>query len=192
MNAYIEKYVQDNRLRIQEETKDFIEKQSNEADRDVNGFYRWVDTIFQSKDPIISGMAMAYDQMIQKTNETFNARYKQLVDLTREMEDRFAHGVTVDPKTIYDYMVETTEDGVKLISAIPEAFTKEYNRKMHEINSDEKYSTNLERFKARLKWLDENAPIADKNAYKKARKAAIKEYLDSIDITQEEYENIIK
>ena len=192
MNAYIEKYVQDNRLRIQEETKDFIEKQSNEADRDVNGFYRWVDTIFQSKDPIISGMAMAYDQMIQKTNETFNARYKQLVDLTREMEDRFAHGVTVDPKTIYDYMVETTEDGVKLISAIPEAFTKEYNRKMHEINSDEKYSTNLERFKARLKWLDENAPISDKNAYRKARKAAIKEYLDSIDITQEEYDLILK
>lgn len=192
MNAYIEKYVQDNRLRIQEETKDFIEKQSKEADQDVNGFYRWVDTIFQSKDPVISGMAMAYDQMIQKTNETFNTRYKQLVDLTREMEEQFAHGVTVDPKSIYDYMTEVTEDGVKLISAIPDSFTKEYNRKMHEINSDEKYSTNLERFKARLKWLDENAPIVDKNAYKKARKAAIKEYLDSIDITQEEYDLILK
>lgn len=191
MNAYIEKYVLDNRLRIQEETKDFIDKQSNEADRDVNGFYRWVDTIFQSKDPIISGMAMAYDQMIQRTNETFNARYKQLVDLTREMEQTFDHGVTVDPKSIYGYMLEETEDGVRLISRIPDSFTREYNKKMHEINSDEKYSNNLERFKARLKWLDDNAPIADKNAYKKARKAAIKDYLDSIDITQEEYDLII-
>ena len=89
-------------------------------------------------------------------------------------------------------MTEVTEEGVKLISAIPDSFTKEYNKSMHEINSDEKYSTNLERFKARLKWLDENAPIVDKNAYKKARKAAIKEYLDSIDITQEEYDLILK
>lgn len=191
MRSYIEKYVQDNRMKIEIETKNFINQQSLQADSDVNGFYRWVDTIFQSKDPIISGMALAYDSMIQQTNETFNVKYKQLVDLTREMEQKFGSSITSDPKKVYDFMLEESEEGIRLISDISEDFTIAYKKAVKDIEQDEQYKSNFERFKAKMQWLDKNAPISDKNALKQAKIHAVEQYLDSLDITQEEYDAII-
>ena len=191
MQKYIDKYISDNKTKIQLETRDFIQQQSIMAEADVNGFYRWVDTIFQSKDPIISGMALAYDQTVQQTNETFNEKYRQLVSLTREMESKFGTSITTDPKRIYDFMLEETEDGVKLISEIPESFRKAYSVKMAEIDADTSYKDNFERFKAKMKWLDENAPIKDKKGLKEAKLKAVQNYLNSIDISREEYELII-
>ena len=191
MQNYIDKYIQDNRTRIQLETKNFIQQQSAIADADINGFYRWVDTVFQSKDPVISGMAMAYDQMIQQTNETFNQKYKQLVELTREMEHKFGTSIVSDPRKVYDYMLEETEDGITLINEIPESFKKAYRLKIAEIDSDPQYRDGLERFKAKMKWLDENAPIKDKNDLKEAKIRAVQDYLNSIDITKEEFDLVM-
>ena len=191
MQSYIAKYLQDNRTKIEIETKNFINQQSQLADSDVNGFYRWVDTIFQSKDPIISGMALAYDQMTQQTNETYNIKYKKLVDLTREMEEKFGSSIFSNPKKVYEYMLEETEDGIQLISDIPASFTKAYKQAVGEIESDTQYKTNYERFKAKMQWLDKNAPITDKSALKTAKIKAVEEYLNSLDITQEEYDAIL-
>lgn len=191
MDAYIEQYIQDNRTKIQLETKNFIQQQSIMADSDINGFYRWVDTIFQSKDPIISGMAMAYDQMVQQTNETFNIKYKQLVDLTKEMEQRFGTSIVSDPRKVYDYMLEETEDGITLINEIPESFKKAYRLKIAEIDADPQYKDGLQRFLAKMKWLDENAPIKDKQGLRQAKIKAVEDYLNSIDITKEEFDLVM-
>lgn len=191
MQSYINQYVENNRTKIEIETKDFINRQSMQADSDVNGFYRWVDTIFQSKDPVISGMALAYDTMIQQTNETFNVKYKQLVDLTREMEEKLGSSIFSDPKKVYGYMLEETEEGIRLIDTIPVSFTKAYKQAVGEIESDTQYKNNFERFKAKMKWLDTNAPITDKKALKTAKINAVEDYLNSLDITQEEFDAII-
>lgn len=191
MQAYIEKYIADNRTKIELETRNFINQQSIMADQDVNGFYRWVDTIFQTKDPIISGMAMAYDQMAQQTNETFNEKYNQLVELTREMEKAFGTSIISDPRKVYDYMLEEVDGEIKLISEIPESFIKAYRNIMNEIDADPQYKSGLDRFKARMKWLDDNAPIKDRKAYMQAKLEAIEEYLNSIDISQEEFDTIM-
>lgn len=192
MQRYIDKYIQDNRTKIQLETRNFITQQSLMAESDINGFYRWVDTIFQSKDPIISGMAMAYDQMIQQTNETFNEKYRQLVNLTREMEQQFGTSITSDPKRVYDYMLDETEDGVVLINEIPESFKKAYRLKIAEIDADPQYEDGYSRFKAKMQWLDENAPIKDRKAYKEARIKAIENYLNSLDISEDEFNYIME
>ena len=192
MQRYIDKYISDNRTKIQLETRQFITQQSLMAEADVNGFYRWVDTIFQSKDPIISGMAMAYDQMIQQTNETFNEKYRQLVNLTREMEQQFGTSIVSDPKKVYDYMLDETEDGVVLISEIPESFKKAYRLKTAEIDADPQYEDNFSRFKAKMQWLDENAPIKDRKAYKEARIKAVEDYLNSLDISEDEFNYIME
>lgn len=191
MQAYIEKYIANNRTKIEIETKNFINQQSQLADSDVNGFYRWVDTIFQSKDPIVAGMALAYDTMKQQTNETYNVKYKKLVDLTREMEEAFGSSIFSDPKKVYDYMLELDDDGVRLIDEIPISFTHAYKQMVGEIESDTQYASNFERFKAKMQWLDKNAPISDKSALKKAKIKAVEDYLNSLDITDEEYDAII-
>lgn len=191
MQSYIEKYIANNRTKIEIETKNFINQQSQLADSDVNGFYRWVDTIFQSKDPIVAGMALAYDQMKQQTNETYNVKYKKLVDLTREMEEAFGSSIFSDPKKVYDYMLELDDDGVRLIDEIPISFTHAYKQMVGEIESDTQYTSNFERFKAKMQWLDKNAPISDKSALKKAKIKAVEDYLNSLDITDEEYDAII-
>lgn len=191
MQSYINQYVENNRTKIEIETKDFINRQSMQADSDVNGFYRWVDTIFQSKDPVISGMALAYDTMIQQTNETFNVKYKQLVDLTREMEEKLGSSIFSDPKKVYGYMLEETDEGIRLIDTIPVSFTKAYKQAVGEIESDTQYKNNFERFKAKMKWLDTNAPITDKKALKTAKIKAVEDYLNSLDITQEEFDAVI-
>ena len=192
MKAYIDKYIEDNKTQIQLETRNFIMQQSIMAESDVNGFYRWVDTIFQSKDPIISGMAMAYDQMTQQTNETFNEKYRQLVSLTREMEQQFGTSIVSDPKRVYDYMLEETEDGVVLISDIPESFKKAYRLKVAEIDADPQYEDGYQRFRAKMKWMDDNAPIKDKKGYKEARIKAIEDYLNSLDISEDEFNYIME
>jgi hypothetical protein len=48
MQAYIDKYINDNAEKIQTETYNFIEQQSRIADSDTNAFCRYTDTIFQS------------------------------------------------------------------------------------------------------------------------------------------------
>ena len=179
MQSYINQYVENNRTKIEIETKDFINRQSMQADSDVNGFYRWVDTIFQSKDPVISGMALAYDTMIQQTNETFNVKYKQLVDLTREMEEKLGSSIFSDPKKVYGYMLEETDEGIRLIDTIPVSFTKAYKQAVGEIESDTQYKNNFERFKAKMKWLDTNAPITDRKALKTAKIKAVEDYLNT-------------
>jgi hypothetical protein len=87
-------------------------------------------------------------------------------------------------------MLEKTEDGVKLIEEIPESFTKAYKKKIGEIDHDPQYKNGFERFKAKMEWLDNNAPIQNKQALKDAKIKAVEDYLNSIDVTEEEF-NII-
>ena len=191
MNQYIQDYIRNNRQIINKETHEFIEAQSISASKDINGFYRYVDTIFQSKDPIISGMAMAYDQMDSLTREQFTVQYRKLVDLTKEFEQTYGGGDFSNSKELYSFMLDFSEDGTYLISEIPHSFMVEYKKAMQSIQSDTQYSSSVEKFKAKMQWLKENAPIKDLVAYRDAKIKAIEEFLLDQNATEQEIDAII-
>jgi len=56
------------------------------AEEDTNYVYRWADTVYQSKNPIISGLISAYETVQIKKDHAYNNFYKDLIDLQEALE----------------------------------------------------------------------------------------------------------
>ena len=192
MQAYIDKYINDNAEKIQTETYNFIEQQSRIADSDTNAFYRYTDTIFQSQDPIISAMAKAYDEVVSQTRVQYVDKYRQLADLTKELHKALGVTIASDPKKVYDFMIEYTSSGPRLIKQMPSSFDDAYLEAKEEIDKDPKYILPEQRSEALRAWLNKNAPIVDKERLNRAKLDLFDKMLQEDDITEEEHKILVE
>lgn len=192
MQAYIDKYINDNAEKIQTETYNFIEQQSRIADSDTNAFYRYTDTIFQSQDPIISAMAKAYDEVVSQTRVQYVDKYRQLADLTKELHKTLGVTIASDPKKVYDFMIEYTSSGPRLVKQMPSSFDDAYLEAKEEIDKDPKYILPEQRSEALRAWLNKNAPIVDKERLNRAKLDLFDKMLQEDDITEEEHKILVE
>lgn len=192
MNDYIDKYISDNADKIQTETYNFIEQQSKIADSDTNAFFRYTDTIFQSKDPIISAMAKAYDEIMSRTRQQYISKYKQLADLTKELHNSLGVTITSNPKEVYSFMFEESPTGAKLIRNVSSKFDEAYQKAKEDIDKDPQYLLPEQRSEALRAWLNKNAPIKDKDKLNRAKLDMFDRLLQEDIITQAEHDELVR
>lgn len=192
MNNYIEKYVNDHRNEINLKSRELLRQQSKIATSSpVSAIGRWLDNIFESSDPIVGSMARAFHTNWMQANEEFNNKYRELVDLTTELENAFPQFKN-DPSKLYSFMIEENIDGYSLISSLPASFINDYDRIKEEVKNNPSYETAKDRSKAIAAWLDNNAPVVNKKGLQSEKISAIDELFDAGIINQTEHDLLIK
>ena len=162
MNQYIENYVNSHRNEINNKSRELLRQQSKIATGGtLNSFSRWLDTIFESNDVIVGSMARAYHTRWMQSLDDFNNRYKELLSLTEELENTYPEYKN-NPSKLYEFMIETDENGSRLISELSSKFLEDYENIKRTIKADPKYEDSKDRAIAIAAWLEENAPIKGK------------------------------
>lgn len=192
MNRYIDAYIADHRNEINLKSRGMLRQQSRIATSSpLSAIGRWLDNVFESSDPIVGSMARAYHTTWMQSNEEFNDKYRELVDLTSELEKAFPQ-FKDDPKKLYDFMIEFNNDSYNLISSLPVSFLNAYNNAKNEIKNNPEYETARDRSIAIAAWLEQNAPIKNKKELNAKKKDIISELLDTGIISKEEYDTLIR
>jgi hypothetical protein len=133
LDEYINKELELNADTIKKLTEQSIRTELLKAQGDVGQITRWLDTIVDSTDPVISAMIDAFTDADFKTNRETNKLRDSLVDRVRELEDFYnttGLGLT-DVRKMYDFILEKDDDGNYtgyLIDRIKSSFYREYNQ----------------------------------------------------------------
>lgn len=189
MNKYIDEYLAKNKRIIENRTKQLLLEQSDSIKSgDINMVSRMLDTIFESSDTIVGAMAKAYHTTYADSLEVYNDTYKELVDLTRELENEYYKG---DLKNMYSFMYDVYNDAPYIVSRIPISFTKAYDDYTAQVNSSPDYETSSEKSMAIAEWLNKNAPIENKKKLEEDKLAFLKSQFDDKIISEEEYKALI-
>lgn len=191
LNNYITKYINEHRVEIDARTKELVRQQSKIANNDpINAFGRWIDTIFESKDLIVGSMSRAYHDKWLASHNNFNAYYRKLVDLTKELEK--GSGSNYDPKELYNFMYEKYEGSVRLITKLSPKFEEDYNKIIEDVRVNPIYESQQDRAIAIAEWLNSKAPIIDKKGLAKVKEDALTDLKNSGIITESEYKILLK
>lgn len=192
MNQYIENYVNSHRNEINNKSRELLRQQSKIATGGtLNSFSRWLDTIFESNDVIVGSMARAYHTRWMQSLDDFNNRYKELLSLTEELENTYPEYKN-NPSKLYEFMIETDENGSRLISELSSKFLEDYENIKRTIKADPKYEDSKDRAIAIAAWLEENAPIKGKLKLDKEKLEYIETLFSIGKISLEEKNILIK
>jgi regulator of sigma D len=108
----LDEYTQD-RLKAEEEnlkklTTLNIERELLKASKDINGLQRWLETVFDSNDAIVSSMVKAFETADFKSQDKTQKVFRQLVETTKELEDYFNSSklTSVNSAEFYSFMLE--------------------------------------------------------------------------------------
>lgn len=191
MNKYINDYIAAHRNEINTKSRELLRQQSRiSTTSPLNAVSRWMDTIFESADPIVGAMARAYHTQWTEANMEFNALYRQLVDLTRELEEAYPTFKN-NPAKLYDFMIEQDEAGSRLISHLPSTFIEAYDKAKRDINNNPNYETSKDKAIAIAAWLNENAPIKNKVALDKKKLNVIDRLLSEGKIDNKQHKLLV-
>ena len=191
MNRYIDQYVQSHRNEINLKSRELLRQQSKIATSSpISTLSRWLDNVFESADPIVGSMARAYHTQWMESMQEFNNMYTQLVSLTEELEKTYP-SFRSNPAKLYDFMVESDENGSHLISRLPLSFYSAYEKAKKEINANPKYETSKDKAVAIAAWLNDNAPIDGVAALNREKIKVIDDLLNRGRITTKEHKFLI-
>ena len=192
MNTYVNEYVASKQSDIDASTEQFIGQQMELAEEDTNYVYRWADTVYQSKNPIISGLISAYETVQIKKDHMYNNFYKDLIDLQEDLEKQTGLGGTFsDPGKTYDFMLEDdSTDGITLVDKVSAQYRDAYRRFRYERLS--KVKDLQQQADMMQQWLDTNAPVVNDEARRIYRERVIRTFCEDIGVGQEVAEKILE
>lgn len=191
MNRYIDQYVQSHRNEINLKSRELLRQQSKIATSSpISTLSRWLDNVFESADPIVGSMARAYHTQWMESMQEFNNMYAQLVSLTEELEKAYP-SFRSNPAKLYDFMIESDENGSHLISRLSLSFLSAYDKAKKEINANPKYETSKDKAVAIAAWLNDNAPIDGIAALNREKIKVIDDLLSRGRITPKEHKFLI-
>ncbi len=149
---YIQRKLVAEKDTIKEWSRRSLKVELLKAGDDISILTRWLDTIVDSRDPIVSAMIKAFTTADFNTHrETLEMR-NEIVDIIRELED-FYHtkgmGIT-DTKKMYDFMLEKNADGKytgNILRNIRSEYWQERNKKLKELQDKNASKGEINKFK---------------------------------------------
>lgn len=196
MNSATDEFINNNQNAIRLETERFIKAQSDMANEDVNFIYRWADTIFDTKDPIIGNMSKIYYDKMREMRLAANDYYRRLSNIVDEFDKKYNPSSFANQQEMYDYMLDYSADGsVHIIERIPWSFKNAYNAML--IEAQDLYPEKSDRdAKSEFiqEWLQKHAPLSE-SADEDIREDREQLYFDELsngNITQDEYNALMQ
>jgi hypothetical protein len=190
MGLYIEKYMKDNEALIRDAKAKFIKQNANTCFQDVNGFVKYVSSIFDTKDPVIGSMGKAYYERMIDYRQIVVDWYHRLEKLTSEFEKSYLKSSFSDTKKAYDYMLDYSGDGAKLVTKRSAAFEKSYTQAKSNIWADETL-TPQQQFKDINTWVNKHAPVKNNTKLEKEIRDYYRKLLADHAINDEEYNALV-
>jgi len=113
LEQYLENEMPKYKESIEKSTLKSIREEILKAGRDVNQLTRWLDTIVDSSDPVISAMVNAFTEQDFKIHRETVALQREFVDKVSQLENFYnnKYGMFTDLRKMYDFMLEKDDKG---------------------------------------------------------------------------------
>ena len=192
MNQYIDQKIAENRDEIDIKTDEWLRQQANVADSlfECSTVGQYFGTVFQSTDPFVQASVKYFDQTMQSVDREYIQWERQLLQLTREYEDKYGVGNWSNHRQVYDDLIEIIDGQAYLVNNIPNSFRIELNKIRKELNEDNTL-TFEQRMDKLQEWYDKNAPVQDIDALNKEFLEFLDTYLDSEDLSKQSKKALI-
>ncbi len=181
IDAYVAKYIEENREEIEFETKEWLRQQSEIAENifECGGLSVSLDSVYYSKDPFVQAFVKMFDYKMSIKQMKVNRYRAKLAKAVKEFQKKYGVGNTSILKDVYKDFVEVSETGqVYLISPQGIKYRDAERKAKEEIfdsQSELSFAEKQEKFK---KWLDVNCPIHDIAAYNQERESLLNAYFE--------------
>lgn len=194
MNEAALQYVKDNEENILNDSEAYLRAQSKLADHDVAYIYRFADTIFRSKDPLVGTMSKYFYNQLTKYKNQRTEWQTDLTNIMLEFNKLYDKNTLTDKKKVYDYMLTYDDKGR---GYMVDSFSKDFMDAVYQMREEIDSTTGITKRDASIKfrrWLDSVAPMteAGKKRYKKARLDHIESVRDMGIVSEEEYQMLIR
>jgi hypothetical protein len=124
-----------------------------------------VNSVLESPDPFVQATVQRYWEIIRKRDRMFLKFQAELQDILTEYRKKYGHSNIQNYRKYYDDFVEVSDEGCYLVNPLGADFVAAMNKAFDEIR--QKDISSSEKEAERLKWMDENFPIYDRDAYDK-------------------------
>lgn len=167
-SKYILQRMEEERDKIEKETRDLILIELGKAEGDVGFLTRYLDTILDSRDVISSALARTVYDIQEKTNREAVAWKYKFIDKLKPLEQMLGRTPSMPDEVFWDWILETDPDTKQLmqtiISELPSKLIADFEAYQEQVWSD-KYrknngekATNTEKSSYIRKWREDAAP----------------------------------
>jgi hypothetical protein len=193
-NLTLDKFISDslaeNEATLRERAELVIRNELKKASKDINLISRWLDNILDTPDVVVSAMVKTITLKHEEARLKSLEFRDKLIDIVRELEEKYGNTIKDSPSDIYDFMLEKDEKGNYTQHYITEYKSKlmdEYNKVLSETSdlSDE------DRRVVRKRWLSVNAPL-DYEQFNKAKQNKLSEMIVDNKISASEANTILE
>lgn len=177
VDDYIDKQIEANKESLKKANFKKLQTELLEASRDYSTLTRYLDTIIDSEDAVVSAMVQVFTTQEAKTIwESRDVRY-EMTDLVKGLENMYGKGgtFTTDPQKMYDFMLEKRNGKYTgyILHEVYGGFQEEYRSVIKKIrNSNLSEGEKEARIKA---WFKENRTLRSDAYY-----IDLYKYIDSL------------
>jgi len=107
---YVELKVAENDKSLTYRTRETIRTELKRASKDINAFYRYVDNVMDSKDPVIAAAVKSFAVRHERSRVASISKNIDVVNMLRRLEEFQNSGLFTDMADFYSFMIEKEGD----------------------------------------------------------------------------------
>lgn len=162
VEKFVKRFVQDNKDKIDYETKNWIRRQMSVADNifECSFVSAYFNSAYASRDPLVQASVAMFEEKMQPVDRKYNVYVQKAAALLNEYVAKYGGGNFANQKELYDDMIEIHNGLCYLVQETPVEFTiakEEYEKQLAEDSS----LTAKTRREKMFAWLEQNAPIVN-------------------------------
>lgn len=162
VEKYVKRFIQDNKDKIDYETKNWIRRQMSIADNifECSFVSAYFNSAYASRDPLVQASVAMFEEKMQPVDRKYNVYVQKAAALLNEYVAKYGGGNFANQRKLYDDMIEIHNGLCYLVQETPVEFTiakEEYEKQLAEDSS----LTAKTRREKMFAWLEQNAPIVN-------------------------------
>ena len=159
---------------IEMRTKKWLDMQTQIADAgfECNGAAAYLGSVYETKDPFVAAMVKMFDERMNTVQERGISYRAKMNRILKEYRKKYGLSNFSKFKDIFSDFVEISGDKCYLVNPLSTQYIEAEKQAKFEIysNPDLTFEQKREAYK---KWLDENNPISDKEAFEQRLKEEV-------------------
>lgn len=181
---YVNDKLEENKDLIQYETRRWLKVQTQVAESgfECSSLFAAVNSVYENnQDPLVQNMVIQFDEVMMKNNQKMLQFKAKLQKLLKEYRQKYPFTNFSTLKEVFDDMIEYNESGqCYLVNPQSGEFIEAQKKAFTDIRNNPNLDYN-EKVEARRRWLDENCPILDLDAYQKERSELYNQWFADIE-----------
>lgn len=178
----VKKYEQEHEEEIQYQTKRWVRQQTEIAEKgfECSSLIANFGSVYQSKDPIVQATIMLFDREMNEQDRQLTVFRYKLDKAVKAFRNKYGVGNFSVLRDVFDDFIEIVGDTPYLVNELGGAYMQAEKEARDRIFKNPELTIKQQQEEFR-KWLDENNPISDQEAFDEEVKGVLDQIFSEVD-----------